>query len=134
MMNDLSKARPKLLIVEDDDLTVQSLRLGISKHFELLIAKSSTEFHEIIASRKFDAVLMDIALREELNGLDLTRELKHSGEFKDIPVIVLTAHVQQRDERASYEAGVDLFLKKPISYEQMSKAILELMEKSSAVI
>lgn len=113
-------SKPKMLIVEDDELSLKFFRLYLSKTFDLTLVKSVEEFYSAINSGiKFEIILMDISLRDEKDGLQLTRELRTMEPYKDCPIIALTANVFKRDESAAYEAGVTKFLRKPIENEKL---------------
>ena len=113
-------SKPKMLIVEDDELSLKFFSLYLSKNFELTLAISVDQFYEAIRSDKiFDIVLMDISLRDSKDGLQLTKELRSIDEYKNCPIIALTANVFKRDELAAYDAGITKFLRKPIENEKL---------------
>ena len=108
------------MIVEDDELSLKFFRLYLSKMFDLTMARNVEEFYDAINSGiKFDLFLMDISLRDEKDGLDLTRELRATETYKDCPIIALTANVFKQDEAAAYEAGVTKFLRKPVENDTL---------------
>ena len=73
---------------------------------------------------------MDIAIKGMKDGLQITRELKDSSEYKHIPVLCLSAHVLEKDKKNAYDAGVDIFLPKPVSNDHLMNTILELLKKN----
>ena len=113
-------SKPAILIVEDDELSLKFFKLYLSKMFDLTMARTVEEFYQAVNSEKrFDLFLMDISLRDEKDGLELTKELRETQRYKDCPIIALTANVFQRDEAAAYEAGVTKFLRKPIENDKL---------------
>ena len=126
-MND----KPKMLIVEDDELSLKFFNLYLSKSFDLTLAMSVEEFYKAIRSDKiFDIVLMDISLRDSKDGLQLTKELRSIEEYKNCPIIALTANVFKRDELAAYDAGITKFLRKPIENEKLLLELTKALETS----
>ena len=112
--------KPKMLIVEDDELSLKFFSLYLSKNFDLTLAISVEEFYNAIKSDTiYDIILMDISLRDVKDGLQLTKELRAIEEYKNCPIIALTANVFKRDELAAYEAGITKFLRKPIENEKL---------------
>ncbi len=69
--------------------------------------------------------MIDISIRGCKDGLELTKEIKHSPEYKDIPVVCLTGHAFRKDKENAMKAGADAFLIKPIFYENLMEALLE---------
>jgi len=74
---------------------------------------------------------MDISLRDEKDGLQLTRELREMQQYKDCPIIALTANVFKKDELAAYEAGVSKFLRKPIENEKLLSEIYAALNRTN---
>ncbi|MCD6596160.1 MAG: response regulator, partial [Bacteroidales bacterium] len=84
--------KPTLLVVEDDYDSQKFLQLFLRREFNVEVCDSSETFYAILEDQKIDIILMDISLRGTKNGLELTSELKADEKFKNIPVVVLTAH------------------------------------------
>ena len=111
----------KLLIVEDDDLTLKFFQIYLGKYFNITCCKSAEEFYENINKQQYDLLIMDLSLRGSKDGLELTRELRLMKNYETIPVFAVTANALKRDEDAAYKAGVSRFLRKPID----NKVLLE---------
>lgn len=123
---------PNLLIVEDDELSMKFFGLYLSKKFNLTLATTVDEFYSAInSSTFFDVILMDISLRDTKDGLQLTQELRQIKKYKDCPVIALTANVFKRDETAAYDAGINLFLRKPIDNQKLLNALLSAINNKA---
>ena len=117
--------KPKLLIVEDDELSINFFRLYLSKTFDLTLVLSVEEFYDAIKSDMiFDIVLMDISLRDVKDGLQLTKKLRMIDEYRNCPIIALTANVFKRDEIAANEAGITKFLRKPLENEKLLSELI----------
>ena len=71
---------------------------------------------------------MDISLRGQKDGLQLTREIKSSERFKNIPVVCLTAHAFQQDRENAINAGVDIFLTKPVNNSYLMETLLNMVK------
>jgi DNA-binding response OmpR family regulator len=106
--------KAKILAVEDDDLTQKMLRLTLSKYFDIDVCGNNKEFYDTTSKNEYDLVLMDISLRDLKDGCQLTKELRKSEKFKSKPIIALTSFISNKDKQKAYDAGVDLFLAKPI--------------------
>jgi len=119
----------KVLIVEDDPSTRLMLQHYLKKQYEVYSCDSEAAFFEKINSIDFNIILMDISLGGKKDGLQLTAEIKNDPRFSHIPVVCLTAHAFLEDEENAYNAGVDAFLRKPISMEKLNQLIVSLVDK-----
>ena len=74
---------------------------------------------------------MDISLRGKKDGLQLTRELRENPEYKQLPIVGLSAHAFQRDRDNAYDAGIDVFLTKPVQNDVLMETLLRTYEEKS---
>lgn len=122
-------AKPKILIVEDDYENQKFLQLFLKKKFIVFVCDSEQDFYQYLNSYQIDIILMDISLRGQKDGLQLTQEIKNSEKFKSIPVVCLTAHAFQQDKENALKAGVDVFLTKPVSNSYLMDTLLNIVAK-----
>ena len=126
---DSETQKRKLLVVEDDEDSQKFLTLFLKRSFEIQMSNSEESFYEKLENHEFDLILMDVSLRGEKDGLQLTKEIKKIDKYKDIPVIALTAHAYQRDRAEAYKAGVNYFLTKPVKNELLLETLLTALEE-----
>ncbi|MHB9041775.1 MAG: response regulator [Melioribacteraceae bacterium] len=69
--------RPKLLIVEDDDLTLKVYQFVLSKDYELTECKNESELLNALNEGEYDIFIIDLSLIEGKNGIDIIKELRH---------------------------------------------------------
>lgn len=127
--DDLNK--PKILIVEDDFENQSFLQLFLKKKFSIYTCDSEENFYKYLKNNRIDIILMDISLRGKKDGLQLTKEIKSNPEFKNIPVVCLTAHAFQQDKENALNAGVDIFLTKPVSNDFLMNTLLDNVQKDN---
>ena len=130
-MNESEQTKPKLLVVEDDFENQKFLEIFLRRKFDLEICDSSESFYEKIDQREFDIILMDISLRGKKDGLQLTSELRQMETYKNKPIIGLSAHAFQRDKENAYNAGIDIFLTKPVQNEVLLETLLKALEETN---
>lgn len=124
--------KQKVLVVDDEELAQDFLRFFLSKKFDVYTVGSVNTFYNIINSNlKFDIILMDISLRDSKDGIQLTKELKSSPVYKDVPVFVLTAFNTTAERKNAEAAGADKFLTKPVDQKILLKYIEEALSKKS---
>ena len=121
---DSETQKKRLLVVEDDEDSQKFLNLFLKRKFDLQMSNSADTFYEKLENNEFDVILMDVSLRGEKDGLQLTREIKGMNKYKDIPVVALTAHAYQRDKAEAIKAGVNHFLTKPVKNELLLETLL----------
>ena len=114
-----------ILIVEDDKLNRDALRLYLKSKYKIETCDSEKPFFSIISSKQINLIIMDISLNGKKNGLELTEEIKKLPQYKNIPVICLTAHAKKADEKNALAAGVDAFITKPVS----NNVVLQVIEE-----
>lgn len=125
--------KPRLLIVEDDYENQKFLQIFLKRKFDLEICDSSETFYAKLNESKFDIILMDISLRGKKDGLQLTREIREMDEYKDLPVVGLSAHAFQRDKDNAYNAGVDVFITKPVQNDVLMNTLVKTLEDKSGI-
>ncbi len=125
-----TKKKPKLLITEDDFENQKFLEMFLKRNFEVEICDSEQSFYDHLGKKKFDIILMDISLRGNKNGLELTKEIKKKPGYEKIPVVCLSAHAFKKDRDNALNAGVDVFLTKPVENKILLNTLMEAVNKS----
>ena len=125
-------SKSKILIVEDDNDTQKFLKLFLGRKFEIEVCNSGTPFLDVINNKNFDLILLDISIKGGSAGLNLTKRIKSTKGFKNIPVICLSTHIFNKDNKNAYETFIDIFLIKPVKNELLLH-IINLFIKSDRV-
>jgi serine phosphatase RsbU (regulator of sigma subunit) len=110
-------APSRILIVDDDPAALRLLGLGLeSAGFAVETAGSGEAALAAIAQRAPDAVVLDFEM-PGLNGVEVCAQIRAAEalQVKELPVIMLTAHVGESDELRCLEAGANDFVTKPVS-------------------
>lgn len=111
----LSRERPKVLVVDDeDDIRRLLRRVLIEKGYDVLEASKGVEALSLVRAEVPDVILLD-AMLPEVHGFDICRRIKGSKRYGHIPIIMVSAVYRgwrfAEDLRQSY--GVEVFLEKP---------------------
>jgi DNA-binding response OmpR family regulator len=103
----------KSILLVDDDLTLREMYMERLKAegFTVEMAKDGEEALEKAADLHPNIILLDIMM-PKINGLDVLKKLKGSDQTRDIPVIVLTALIQDREKMESITRGADDYIVK----------------------
>lgn len=104
--------KPKILIIEDDDLLSGMYITKFSKEgFNVIFSKNGEEGLEKARQEKPDIILLDILL-PKMSGFDVLKKLKEDGSTAIIPVIVLTNISQETEIKKGFQLGaVDYLIK-----------------------
>ncbi|HET55226.1 MAG TPA: response regulator [Ignavibacteria bacterium] len=122
--------KPRLLVVEDDYENQKFLEIFLRRKFDVEICDSADTFYALFEKNKYDIILMDISLRGKKDGLQITKELRENDQYKNLPIVALSAHAFQKDKENAYQAGVDAFLTKPVQNEVLLETLVKLSKSS----
>ncbi len=118
----------RLLFVDDslDEREMYAVYFR-DKGYCTLQAANARDGYRMAADLAPAVVIVDVKLPGDEDGLGLTTRLKHNGETRGLPVIVLTGCAFERDRQAALDAGCDRFLTKPCSPDALEVAVNELI-------
>lgn len=104
----------KILIVDDDIETLNFLRVLLTREgYEVIEAHNGGEALNNAQATVPNLIILDIMM-PDIDGLQVTRQLRSKPLTAHIPIMIFTAKNLLEDKVAGYEAGVDLYLAKPI--------------------
>jgi CheY-like chemotaxis protein/signal transduction histidine kinase/CHASE3 domain sensor protein len=125
----------RVLIVEDDVRNVFALSSVLEpKGITVIIARNGREALDALArssqaaATRIDLVLMDIMM-PEMDGLTAMREIRKRGEWKNLPIIALTAKAMADDQDKSLAAGANDYIAKPLDVEKLLSLVRVWMPK-----
>tara|TARA_B100000029_G_scaffold516648_1_gene632233 strand:- start:668 stop:1309 length:642 start_codon:yes stop_codon:yes gene_type:complete len=98
--------------------------------YEVIPVGSGQEARTSIADRFPNIILMDWML-PDISGLELTRKLKRDPNTREIPIIMLTARVEEDDRVAGLEGGADDYITKPFSQRELIARIKAVLRRGT---
>lgn len=117
----------KILVVEDEAELTRAIQIRLEHAgYEVLIAYDGKEGLEKAREENPDLIVLDLML-PKMDGYKVCRMLKFDEKYKKIPVVMLTARAQEKDESLGYEVGADVFITKPFKYQVLLTKIRELL-------
>lgn len=135
MSSTSSSSKYTILIVDDNQDLLSSLRFAISVlgdgEFQVETAKDGAEGLERVYEVHPDCVLIDVKM-PTLNGYQLVHVLRGDPDTASIPLVILSALVQERDSLAGMLAGADQYLTKPASPQSIMVAIRHCISLTQA--
>ena len=103
-----------ILVIEDNALNMKLVKslLGIGK-YSVLAAEDAESGMQVARENHPDLILMDIQL-PGMDGLTATKILKADQKLNTIPIVALTSHAMEGDDKKALAAGCDGYIAKPI--------------------
>ena len=122
-------ARERIALVEDDADLAASLALALEREgFQTQRYHTGRAGLEGILGSPPDLVLLDLNL-PDLDGLSVCRELRDTEAVRDLPVIMLTARVEESDRVLGLDLGADDYITKPFSLRELKSRIRALLRR-----
>jgi signal transduction histidine kinase/CheY-like chemotaxis protein len=116
----------KILIVDDSKINLKVANQILKPyHFDIVLAESGYEALELMESKTFDLILMDIMM-PKMNGIETLRRLKEIDGF-NLPVIALTADAIEGTDEKYLKAGFDAYLSKPIDKYHLDRVLKKFL-------
>lgn len=120
-----------ILVVEDEKPIREMVAFGLRRGgYEVTEAADCREAFERLSESLPDLILVDWMLPDS-SGLELTRSLKRSTEYCDVPVIMLTARATEDDKVAGLRSGADDYITKPFSQRELQARIAAVLRRAT---
>ena len=117
----------KILVVDDEELLVKGIRFNLQNEgYEVITGSNGLEAVMLCQSERPDLVVLDVMM-PEMDGLTACSKIR---EFSDIPIILLTAKVQDMDKLMGFDHGADDYLTKPFNILELKARIRALLRRS----
>jgi len=117
----------KILIIEDDPDIIELLQYRLEHNgFEVLTAMTGMEGLRLAEERRPDLITLDINL-PEINGFTICSMLKGNEEYKNIPIIMLTARDEESDHMFFEHMAPEAYVTKPFEVEDLLLKINEFV-------
>jgi len=123
-----------LILLAEDNLINQKVAMRIIKElgYKVESALNGLEAIDAVKNKKIDLILMDVQM-PEMDGLTATKKIRESEDYKNIPIIAITAHALLGDKEKCLNAGMNDYLSKPVVPEKLSKMLDSWLKISHSV-
>ena len=123
----MPNAKPKIIIVDDDRETRELLAMALQmEDFEVTQAANGLRLISTLHVDQPDLILLDVNM-SWIDGFELCRAVRKNEDFKDIPVIFISARSSSADVKRGIEAGAADYFTKPIELQTLIARIKELV-------
>lgn len=121
----------RILIVDDEEVIRKFLKIHLNKlGYEVTEAEDGEKAIEKIGGGKFDLIICDVMMPNK-NGWEVIKEVKSNPELNEIPIILLTAKNDEVDMFKGYELGVNYYMTKPFTKDQLLYGLKLMFEEAS---
>ena len=118
-----------ILVVDDEALLVKGIRFNLkSDGYDVITGSNGKEAVELTKSENPDLVVLDVMM-PVMDGLTACSRIR---EFSDVPIILLTAKVDDMDKLMGFDHGADDYLTKPFNILELKARIRALLRRSGA--
>lgn len=130
----MEQTRGKLILVVDDEPPIQRIlkRNLMANGYEVLVADNGKQAVDMAFRHQPDLILLDLYLPGELDGLDVCRQIRK--EMRRVPIIVLSAIIEERQKVRALDMGADDYLTKPFSNEELQARVRACLRRASTMI
>ena len=118
-----------ILVVDDEALLVKGIRFNLkSDGYDVITGSNGQEAVELTKSENPDLVVLDVMM-PVMDGLTACSRIR---EFSDVPIILLTAKVDDMYKHMGYDQGSDDYMTKPFNILELKARIRALLRRSGA--
>ena len=123
---------PLILVADDDPDIVALVRVGLERAgMEVMSAPDGRAALALAERRTPDAAVLDVMM-PRIDGLELTRRLRAHEPTRAMPILILTAAVQDAAIDAAGEAGANGHMAKPFSPKALAEVLQDLLDRQTA--
>jgi two-component system alkaline phosphatase synthesis response regulator PhoP len=123
-------ASARVLAVDDSPTILEMIKaILIAGGYEVITASDGKEALETARAEKPDLILLDVML-PTLDGYRVCRLLKFDQNYKNIPIIMLTAKTEEQAMATGLRTGANQYLTKPVEPERLLAAVAEELAKA----
>ena len=120
---------PRILIVDDDYVSIKLLEKIVGNKYEIEIASKAKDAINKASEKQFDIILMDINLGVGDTGLFAVEEIRKIPAYKDTPIIAVTAFAQREDKLEFLSRGCSHYVSKPFDTSRFIKLLDSILNE-----
>jgi CheY-like chemotaxis protein len=123
--------RARVLVVDDEPLVAESLRLVLSDEFSVIaLTQPEHALADIVAGESFDVILCDVMM-QGLNGVELRDRIEAIAPDQAARIVFITGGIVRADVRALLERVPNAWLEKPLDIEGLRELIRRRMRSEA---
>lgn len=120
-----------ILIIDDHDAVRMLIGLTLKDHYEVVTKRDGIDGMAWLSAGNIpDLVILDMQM-PRLSGLEFLKQLRSSGIFRNIPVLLVSANDNEYEITQSYDLGIIDFIAKPFNPIALKDKIQQIFQKRS---
>jgi len=122
-------SKQQILVVDDEPKLVRLVwEVLTATGYDVIATSNGREAVQQVALEMPDLVLLDIVLADDVDGFEVARQIR---DFSDVPIIMLTARVEEADLLRGFDAGADDYITKPFSAKELLARVRAVLKRTS---
>jgi CheY-like chemotaxis protein len=122
--------RPIILSLDDSKIVQAMVKKAVGDIYNVVLADNALDALEILNRQQVSLMLLDVTM-PDVDGLELCRNIRAMGKFKDLPIVMLTAKDGLIDKIKSQFAGSTHYLTKPVDREKLLPVLEKYISKAT---
>ena len=122
-----------ILLVEDNEELLMLMKTLLCNKYNIRTATNGRQALEIIQKQDLDMIVSDVTM-PEMDGNELTRQIKTNEEWNHLPVILISAKTSEEARKESMLIGADDFITKPFRLGDLELRINNIIENRKRII
>ncbi|MEW6653246.1 MAG: PAS domain S-box protein, partial [Bacteroidota bacterium] len=116
----------KILLVEDDAINCRVVEAMLQKSYNVVSVNNGYNAIEEAKNQIFDIILMDINLKDKLNGLQTAQFIRKIDGYENKPIVAMTAYASSNDRDEFLSSGCSHYISKPFSHKDILKLLNDI--------
>ncbi|NTV45892.1 MAG: response regulator transcription factor [Chlorobiales bacterium] len=121
--------RRKVLIIDDEPSMLKVLSHFLSKHYDVISRADGLEALQFLQGGQVPDMIVADVMMPNIDGYEFIKNVRASGFFKDIPLIMLSSNEKSDDRIKCLKLGADDYLTKPFNPEELLARIQSLFRR-----
>jgi len=118
----------RVLVVDDDPMVTRLVRINLElENFEVEEAWDGKTAMRMMRDNRPDLLVLDIMM-PQMDGWEILKLVREDEQLHDLPVVVLTAKVQEEDIARGWRMGADGYIVKPFNPVILADALRKVLE------
>ncbi len=129
-----NEERLRLLLVEDDSELQLVMSKVLSHYYDVSTASDGKEAMEVMRGDNAVDILVTDYVMPEMNGIELCKAVRQDKDLCHIPIVMLTGRTQVEYQLEGYNAGVDVYVSKPIEMAVLLAQLRTLVDNRKKIV
>ncbi len=122
-----------LLILDDDEFMSKLLTQFLGKKYKIKTLPNGLDGLDWMQQGNIPDLIIADLMMPEIDGFEFIKNVRASGFFKEVPIIVLSSKQKSEDRIKCFKLGADDYLVKPFNPEELALRIETILKRTKAV-